>query len=725
MINALKYKIFNNLYLIYFFLFFFLPAKECVSQIQSTFIQSHINLDGLLNESAWENAEPVTDFTQRELIEGAPATEKTAVRVVYDEENLYIGVICFDSEPDKIIHKELKLDGGIKSDDRIDIAIDTYHDKRMGYFFVVNPNGARLDATFLSSSRVGNGENPINIEWDGIWDAKARIMDYGWSCEIVIPFKTLRFPATDTQIWGINFMRAIRRKNEEVLWRGWERNDGIFKLSKAGTLLISKPLESSRQLDVKPYILSGAEKNLNRNLDDTFKYGLDLKFGITSNTTLALTTKTDFAQIESDKEIINLTRFDISYPEKRDFFLEGADLFEFKQGMMNIFYTRRIGLTPERKGLPILGGAKLVQKTGSYRMGVMTIQTEEGHDYPSANYTVARVKKDVFEQSYIGFMGTSILDADGHDNQVYGTDFILRTDTFLGNKNFEIQGYLTGSVTDGKAHESMAGRLFFNYPNDLISTFILYHAFGNKFNPEMGFISRDPGIQQYMFIFNYTPRPSIPFVKKLNFQPIYFNYYANTKNKLISRTVSTQPFGLISDTDDELGFTIQNEYDYIEEIFPIFDDVIIPRGGYEWWNYEINFESSKSRTVSFEIDTQWGDFYNGKRDGLNVECTFKTSRYYALSADVRYNNISIGNRHFDTKEYGSRLAVDLSTHLSSSTFVQWNNQTKELNVNFRIRYIPKIGSDVYIVYNHLMDEDDEFRTLQNAGMFKVDYTYRF
>lgn len=725
MSNTLKCIIFTKLNLLYFLLFFLLSSRECASQIQSTFIRSYINLDGLLNESVWEKAELVTDFTQRELIEGAPATEKTEVRILYNEENLYIGVMCFDSEPDKIIHKELKFDGNMKSDDRIDIVIDTYHDKRIGFFFVVNPNGALFDATFLSSNRAGKGESPINKEWDGIWDAKARIMDYGWSCEIVIPFKTLKFPSTDSQIWGINFMRAIRRKNEEVLWRSWGRNDGIFKLSKAGTLIISNSPKSSRQLDIKPYVLSGAEKNLNRDLDDTFKYGLDIKYGITTNTTIALTAKTDFAQIESDKEIINLTRFDISYTEKRDFFLEGSELFEFKQGKTNIFYSRRIGITPERESMPILGGAKLVQKTGSYRMGVLTIQTEEEHGYPSANYTVARVKKDIFEQSYIGFIGTSILDADGHDNQVYGTDFIFRTDTFLGDKNFEFQGYFTGSVTDGKAHESIAGRLFLNYPNDLINTFILYHAFGNNFNPEMGFIPRDPGVQQYMFIFDYTPRPSIPFIKKLDFKPIYFKYYVNTKNKLISRIFKTQPFGLISDTDDKFGFTIQNEYDYIEEIFPIFNDVIIPRGGYEWWNYEINFESSKSRAISFEIETQWGDFYNGTRDRLNVECTFKTSRYYALSADVRYNNISIGNRHFNTKEYGGRLGVDLSTHLSSSTFIQWNNETKEVNVNFRIRYIPKIGSDIYIVYNHLMDEDNNFNTLQNTGMLKVDYTYRF
>jgi len=686
--NVIRSRMLSKLNFIYFLFFLFFSTEECICQIHPPLIQSQIIFDGLLNESIWEKAEPITDFTQRELTEGAPATEKTEVRILYDEDNLYIGVICFDSESDKIIHKELKLDGDFKSDDRIDIVIDTYYDKRMGFFFVVNPNGARFDATFLSNISAST----INKEWDGIWDAKARINDYGWSCEIVIPFKTLRFPTTDTQIWGINFKRSIRRKNEEVLWRSWGRNDGIFKLSKAGTLQISKSLESSHQLDFKPYILSGADKKLNRNLDDTFKYGLDLNYGITSNTTLALTTKTDFAQIEADKDIINLTRFDISYPEKRDFFLEGSNLFELKQGSTNIFYTRRIGLTPERENQSILGGAKLVQKTGSYRMGVMTVQTEEDQGYPSTNYTVARVKKDVFEQSSIGFIGTSIINADGHDNQVYGTDFLFKTDTFLGNKNFEIQGYLTGSVTDGKAHESMAGRFFINYPNDLISTFILYHSFGNNFNPELGFIPRDPGDEQYMFVFGYTPRPHIPFIKKLDFQPVYIKYYTDTKNNLISRKFYSQLFGFISDTDDEFRFIIKNEYDYIEDVFPIFEDVIIPRGGYEWWYYDINFKSSKTRPVSFRMDMNWGDFYNGTRDKFSIESTLKANEFYSLSADVNYNNISIGRKNFNTKEYGGRLEVDFSTKLSSNTFVQWNNETREVNVNFRIRYIPKIGN---------------------------------
>lgn len=228
-----------------------IPEEEDIEPVIAYAVQSPIRLDGLLNESVWENVEPVTGFTQRELTEGAPATEKTEVRILHDRDKLYIGVICFDSEPERIIHKELKQDGDLKNDDSFIVVLDTYHDKRIGFYFSVNPNSARFDGNF-----IGSRDGTIYSTWDGIWDVSSRIMNYGWSCEIEIPFKTLRFPAADIQIWGINFERIIRRKNEEVLWRGWGRNDGVTKLTKAGTLLIKEPLKRSRHFDLKPYFLS-------------------------------------------------------------------------------------------------------------------------------------------------------------------------------------------------------------------------------------------------------------------------------------------------------------------------------------------------------------------------------------------------------------------------------------------------------------------------------------
>ena len=702
--------------IISFFLFF---TGDVASQINAVFIDSPIKLDGVLDESVWKNVEPVTDFTQRELTEGAPVSEKTELRILHDRDNLYIGVICYDSEPEKIIHRELLWDSNLIGDDYITFILDTYNDKRTGYYFSVNPNGATFDGTFQT------GDEYSNMNWDGIWDTAARITEYGWSCEVVMPFKTLKFPATDTQVWGFNFRRKIRRKNEWALWRGWKRNEGIMQLSKAGTLYINKSIKSGYKLDTKPYVLSGVNKEKNKDIDDTFKYGLDLRYGITSNTTLDLTAKTDFAQIESDQDVINLTRYSLQYPEKREFFLEDSELFDFSQGMTNLFYSRRIGISENREAIPILGGAKLAQKTGSFRMGVLTMQTEESSNTPSTNYSVFRVKKDIWEQSHIGFIGTSILDTDGHDNQVYGADFVYRTNSFLGDRNFEIQGFLTGSVTDGSAHESMAGRIYVHYPDDLMDTFFVYHALGNNFNPELGFISgKEPGVQQYMYVFDFTPRPSIPFIKKFSFQPLFFNYYTDTKNKLISRSIKFQPFGFISDADDIFNITVGNEYDYVNKTYGALYGDIIPLGGHEWWQYGVNGRTSTSRPVSFNMNRQWGDFYNGTRDNFSTGLTLKPSMHYSVSADMRYNNITVGDMKMITREYGSRLIINFTSRISSSTFIQWNNETEKVNVNFRFHYIPKIGSDIYIVYNHLMDESDRFRTLQNAGMLKINITYR-
>jgi hypothetical protein len=455
--NVVMYSNIKKFLFFILLIYIFSPMVICESQIRPVLTQSPIKLDGLLVEPAWENAEPINDFTQRELSEGASPTEKTEVRILYDNNNLYIGVICYDSEPEKIIHKELKLDGNLKSDDMFAFVIDTYNDKRMGQYFEVNPNGARFDASFNNGVQIWS----LNEEWDGIWDVYGRITEYGWSVEIVIPFKTLRYPSTETQVWGINFMRIIQRKHEEVLWRGWKRNDGIFQLSKAGTLHIAEPLKKGLQLDVKPYILTGVERELDSDSDEVFNYGLDVTYGLDSNTTLTLTTKTDFAQIESDKEIINLTRFNLRYPEKRDFFLEGAETFSFTQGSSNLFYSRRIGISPEREEVPILGGIKLTQKTGSFRIGIMSMQTDEKNGYPQTNYSAIRVKKDIFEQSYVGFIATNLLDGKRHDNQLYGVDFKYRTDKFLTDKNFEVDASVAGTVTDGKTGKSMAERITF------------------------------------------------------------------------------------------------------------------------------------------------------------------------------------------------------------------------------------------------------------------------
>ncbi len=699
----------------------FLTASTAFAQVQPRFISESIKIDGSLADPAWKTAIPVTGFTQQELSEGDPASEKTEVRVLYDEENIYIGFKCFDSDPSGIIAKQLKRDGSFGSDDYVVVVFDTYHDMRTGFEFSVNPNGAKVDASF----RGGNSETSVtSTEWDAIWETRAMITADGWTAELAIPFKSLRFPTTDIQEWGINFQRTIRRKNEITLWRGWKRNQGILLLAQAGTMTLDRSIGRGRGIDVKPYVLAGAEKVEGKELDDITKVGLDVKYGITSNMTLDLTTNTDFAHIESDREVINLSRFDLYYPEKREFFLEGSDTFDFTQGGTRLFYSRRIGITPDRENQRILGGAKLTQKAGSYRLGALTMQTEDEGGYPGANYSIVRAKKDVLEQSYVGFLATNKSDNDGHDNQVVGVDWILRTDKFLGDKNFDVQGYFSGSMTDGHMHESSAGRLYVSYPNDLINSFVLYHALDEQFNPEMGF-ARTVGIKNYIWFTTLQPRPDIPFIKKLVLKPFNFNYTTDMDGVLLFRDIEIRPIGFVTDSNDEFSASIKNDYDYIYETdFSIFSTPI-EQGVYNNWYYDMSFSSSSQRIISVDITGRAGDFFSGTNNGFSTAVTYKSGSRYSFTADAEYTKLDLAGTKIIARDYGARVGIDFSTRLSTSTFVQYNNETKEVNTNFRLRFIPKAGSDLYLVYNHLMDESDRYRTIQNAGMLKMDYIYRF
>ncbi len=675
-----------------------------------------VRLDGSLSERGWEDAQPVSQFFQRELVEGAPATEKTEVRILFDAENLYIGITCFDSEPDRILRREMQRDAYLRDDDNFAVVIDTFQDRRNAYYFSTNPNGARNDALVSG----GNSSD----DWNGVWDAAARVTDFGWTAEMVIPFKTLRFSKTEGQDWGINFRRIIRRKHEEVLWTSWGRNDGLLQLSKCGALTGLGNPSRSRQIDFKPFALGGLEKTAGVKMGDNVKYGLDVKYPVTSQLTLDLTTFTDFAQVESDREEINLTRFSINYPEKREFFLEGADIFQFASSNTTPFYSRRIGLTEDRKQVRILGGAKLVGKSGKYNIGVIDMQTDDENGFPSANHAVVRVKRDILRNSYIGFIGTNYSNTKSYDSQTYGADFLYKTDSFLGNQNYEFGGYLANDRDPRHDSGTRAGRLFMTMDNDQYEIELLYHAVGKHYTPDVGYVRRG-GIRQSRVSFEYTPRVSLPHVKKLLFKPFGMNYYTDSGSRLQTREMSFQIFGLLFNSDDRIELNAYGVYERLDRDFQIYGDVVIPRGGYEWWDYELELMTSESRPVYFETHAHRGDFYNGTRVNINSTVGVKTSRYYAFEADMTYNDITVSGRNFVTREYGGRVVLNFTTRLNASTLVQYNNDTNEVNMNFRLHFIPQIGSDVYLVYNQLWDEEDRFRSLHNAGIFKVAYLVQF
>lgn len=352
------------------------------------------------------------------------------------------------------------------------------------------------------------------------------------------------------------------------------------------------------------------------------------------------------------------------------------------------------------------------------------MQTDREDSLRSTNYSVIRVKKDVLEKSYIGFIVANASNNGGQDSLAYGVDFLYRTGRFMKKQNLEIGGYVAENRMPGVDTGNHAGRIYMNIPNDTYSFSFLHHVVGSNYNPETGFVQRR-NIKQYNSSFSYTPRPDIPGVKKLLFIPMAMNYYTDTGTRLLTRKMQIKPIGIQFNSGDTIELNAYGDYENMDNPFERFNGKLkVPAGIYNFWDYECVFNSSKSRPFTFGVDVHNGDFYNGKRKYFSSSSGFRFSKYSSLSADVTYQKFSIAGNTFDVRDYGGSLTLNLSPRLNSSTLLQYNNETGLVNINFRMHYIPKIGSDMYFVYNHLWDEENDFRTLQNTGIFKVAYMVR-
>ena len=682
-------------------------AASADGTVRAVFSPGKIRVDGWLKEPIWRRATVINQFTQREPEEGKPATEKTEVRVVVDRDNLYVGVICYDSDPGGLIAKEMERDSQLERDDNFALVLDTFFDQRTGFLFATNPNGAKFDA------QLGFGRERMNRNWDGIWDVRARKLENGWSAEFVIPFKTLRFHEGSAQRWGINFRRIIARKNEEDLWRAWRRNDGLLQLTAEGVLVLPRPARRGRNLEFMPYVSGGLEKGYPGypyQSRQTQKAGLDVKYGLSPTLTADFTFNTDFAQVESDQVRINLTRFNLYYPEKRDFFLESSANFSFgSEHRAMAFYSRRIGISPDRKQVPILAGARLSGKAGDYDVGLLSIQTGRFGSIPSTNYSVLRLKRNVLEQSYIGMIYTQKTPADTASvNRVIGADFRLSTDHFLGGKNLTFSGYFMKSFTPGAAPGTHAYSVFVDYPNDLIDTFVAFSEVGDRFNPEVGFVRRG-GLRSYGMSFRFMPRPAIPGLRKLQFVARSFSNLT-LDNVLDSRMTMLRPFGFILQSGDEFEFNLLKNYDYLRRPFPLFKDVVIEPGRYDALGYELKLKTNPSRLLSGEISCQWGGFFSGTQQKIEWTSSLRLSRYLTVSGGLNTTDARLPEGNFVANLWFSRLRFAVSTHLTGLLFLQWNNEDSETTLNFRIRWIPKLGSDFYFVYNEV--QDTQFSRLQ-------------
>ncbi|MBA4309128.1 MAG: hypothetical protein C0425_02185 [Chlorobiaceae bacterium] len=668
------------------------------------------DIDGHLTEEVWMKAKVFSDFTQQEPNAGQSPSFRTEVRILYDEDYIYLGIMCYDDEPEKIIAREMKWDGRMGADDYICFLFDTFNDDRNAYWFGTNPLGMRDDALLSGIDFSGFNEN-----WNGIWDVQATISDSGWSVELAFPFSTFKFKNLEEQVWGFNIERGIKRKGETVLWTSVGKNLGLYKIQQAGDLIGMKNINRGNPIYLKPFLTGGIQETT----DETkriLKTGLDIKYGITERLSLDLTFNTDFAQVESDRARINLSRFPLFFPEKREFFLEGASIFDYAFGGSNrIFYSRRIGL---RRGaeIPILGGAKLVGKIDKAEVGILSMQTAKKGDEQTTNYSVARMKYDLFDQSYAGFLVTSKY-SKGSFNRVYAGDFEFVFDDFLGDKNLKLGAGFAKSDDSSRADDSWAFKFYADYPNDLIDQFISYRIINANFNPEMGFISRT-GLTNFSYVFRLSPRVNWGPIKQLRFEPLMISHNKSQAGEHLAAEYSFSPFGFTTFEGDGFEVELERHFDNVDEDFEIFDGKLISAGNYWFTLYEASFYTSAHRPVHGGMDFGIGNYYTGNIVSVSSYANFRISKHLTLIADHSYNNISLGADKFETNEFGSTIRVDFSTMMNTSLFTQWNNEAKELNFNYRFNWQPKIGSNFYLVINHLFSTENKIQSKDFAVLTK-------
>src|SRR5437762_12611070 len=492
-----------------------LPSpSNALHRIQAVRAADTIKIDGLLDEPAWSLAQPATDFLQQQPTEGAAASERTEVRVLFDDKNIYFGIRAFDSDAKHINARELVRDADFSNDDTVAVLLDTYHDRRNGFRFMVNPLGTQQDALITDEGR------DINITWNGAWVSAGRIDDKGFTVEIEIPLTTLRFKE-GIEAWGLNVSRVIRRKNEENFWSSWQRSFGLERVSQAGELAGVEEIRRRRLREIKPYASGEWREGVpligKNGLDAGVRSNIGIevaKLGITPSLTAEFTVNPDFGQAEVDDQIVNLSRFSVFFPEKRDFFLENSGIFLFgREGENQAFFTRRIGLTDNGAPVPIDYGVKLTGKIGPYNVGFLQVQTRKlgetsmGLGIPRQQFTVLRVKRDILRRSYIGAIlvnrqGATAVGA-SKDNRVGGADA-----EFNLTDHYKVKAFWMGSATPGVRSSAGSSRLESIFENDLYRFITVYEDVGAKFNPEVGFIERN-AIHQYFGQFAYKPRPKL------------------------------------------------------------------------------------------------------------------------------------------------------------------------------------------------------------------------
>ena len=697
-------------------------------------------IDGhIINDPAWQSLPEVNTFIQKSPDEGEAVTEKTVVKVMYSTEVLYIAAVCYDDSPEKIVIVDTRRDAPLNNTDSFMFILDTFQDQQNGYVFGTNAGGIEYDAQVskggegmsISTRRqsVGTGD-AYNINWDAVWKVQTNIGDYGWSAEFAIPFKTLRYAKENEQEWGINFQRVIAHKHEQVFWAPIPRQYSLNRLMNAGTITGIK-VPNVRTLKIMPYTLGSknsvySETEYSSTASD---FGLDAKFGVTSSLILDLTYNTDFAQVEADEQQINLDRFSLFFPEKRGFFLENAGLFSIGENTFSgpdieMFFSRRIGISPNGEPLPIVGGGRLTGTAGGFRIGALNMQTKAVNNVTDGdNYSVLRIKKELPNRTSYGVIMTNRtgLGTDGNLNNSYAIDASLGVGEAIQFIGFAAKSDPDQDIQNGDTG-TYAYLLESNRNTKTLTTQLRFTEVGDNFNPEIGYVKRQ-GYRKILFRILNRTRPKDTF-GLLEIRP-HISFWGYWK---LDGFLETARLHVDNHWEFRNGYRIDTAINFLNEgvvdTFEIAAGVMVPSGRYDHKEIQIRSNTNLTKPFNIIMVNKIGGFFGGYRQNVDLTIGNRFGNRFTSEIISKYNDVHLPGGNFITHLIRTRLTYAFSPKIYIQFLIQYNNQSDEWSINSRFIWQKSAATGLYLVFNQTQDYDGipiDYKT--TSMVFKYSYLF--
>ena len=710
------------------------PATRSVTATRAT---GPIAVDGRLDEGAWSVAAVARGFIQTEPREGQPATFDTDVRVLYDDDAVYFGVTAHDPEPSRIVVTDLKKDYSVDASDAFVVVLDTFDDGRNGYEFATNPAGAKWDA------QIGNEGRDFNVNWDGIWSVETSVTETGWVAEIIIPFRTLKFANRDPQTWGMNFRRKIRRLNEDSFWSPLPRIYGLERVSLAGSLDGLRGIRAGRNIRIKPYALSSGSTIGRSATRGDFDAGVDVKYGITPGLVWDFTVNTDFSQVEADEQQVNLTRFSLFFPEKRDFFLENAGVFDFgatdggffggfgagaivfggrqnRSPQMRLFFSRRIGLSDDGTAIPIVGGTRLTGRAGAYSIGALNIQQREHETLPGTNFTALRLRRDILANSDVGVVLLNKEQSGPGYNRMAGVDANFRFG-FLTMNGFAAKTVSPTGLTPADGND-YAARAHVNYQDRTWQFRGRFDAIGAAFNDELGFIPRRGVNNEFAFV-GRTFRPSWFPAWLRELRPHWeMDMFTRQEDGALDQRLQDfhLPLSFSNGGFSEIGWNTNVEVIRTPFLLNAPRRVMILPGRYEYTEYFGFYFGNASAVVTPSLRYSVGKFYNGYKRTYQFGPSVRPNEKLSASLSLQINDIDLPGVSYVSTLTTGRVNYNFSTNVFLNALLQYSTDTQQINSNIRFNVIHRPLSDFFFVYNERRDERSNLR-LDRALIAKFTY----